>query len=43
MQTTAKAKEFYERKVKELEANIKELDKVLQVKTMNEKVVQDGK
>ncbi|KAI5304813.1 subunit of tubulin prefoldin [Ascosphaera pollenicola] len=40
--TTAKAKEFYETKVKELDANVKELDKVLQVKTMNEKVVQDG-
>ncbi|KAI5289485.1 subunit of tubulin prefoldin, partial [Ascosphaera aggregata] len=39
--TTAKAKEFYEKKVKELDTNIKELDKVLQIKTMNDKVVQN--
>ncbi|KAI5278251.1 subunit of tubulin prefoldin, partial [Ascosphaera acerosa] len=39
--TTAQARAFYEAKVKEVGESIAQLDKVLQVKTVNERAVQE--
>jgi hypothetical protein len=42
-QTTAKATEFYNQKVKDLEANISDLEKIVQGKSTNLKIIEDGK
>ena len=42
IQTTAKAIEFYNKKVKELEANITDLEKIVQGKSTNLKIIEDG-
>jgi pheromone shutdown protein TraB len=41
-QTTAKAIEFYNKKAKELEANITDLEKIVQGKSTNLKIIEDG-
>lgn len=41
-QTTAKATEFYNKKVKDLEANISDLEKIVQGKSTNLKIIEDG-
>ncbi|GAM41570.1 prefoldin subunit [Talaromyces pinophilus] len=40
--TTAKAIEFYNKKVKELEANITDLEKIVQGKSTNLKIIEDA-
>jgi hypothetical protein len=41
-QTTAKATEFYNAKVKDLEANLTDLEKILQGKSGNLRVIEDS-
>lgn len=41
-QTTAKAIEFYNKKAKELEMNIVDLEKIIQGKSQNLKIIEDG-
>ena len=43
MQTTAKAIQFYEAKTKEIGGNLKDLEGILQGKTNNLRVVEEGK
>ncbi|OKL60244.1 hypothetical protein UA08_04511 [Talaromyces atroroseus] len=40
--TTAKATEFYNKKVKDLEANISDLEKIVQGKSTNLKIIEDA-
>lgn len=40
--TTAKAIEFYNDKAKELETNLKDLEKIVQGKSANLRIVEDG-
>lgn len=42
LQTAAKAIDFYNGKVKELEINLQDLEKIVQSKTVNLRVVEDG-
>lgn len=42
-QTTPKAIEFYNNKVEELGASLRDLEKVVQSKSTNLKVIEDGK
>lgn len=42
MQTTAKANEFYNGKIKGLDANLKELAKVVQSKDVQLRAIEDG-
>jgi prefoldin subunit 5 len=41
-QTAAKAIEFYEQKVKELETNLTELEKLVQTKSGQQRLFEDG-
>jgi prefoldin subunit 5 len=43
LQTAAKATEFYNGKVKELETNLQDLEKIVQGKSQNLRVIEDGK
>lgn len=42
MQTTAKANDFYNGKIKGLDANLKELAKVVQSKDVQLRAIEDG-
>lgn len=43
LQSTNDATTFYEAKVKELEANLKDLESIVQGKSNNLRIVEDGK
>ena len=42
LQTPAKAIEFYDQKVKELDTNLTELEKVVQTKSSQQRVFEEG-
>ena len=42
VQTTTKAIEFYDAKVKDLEANIQDLEKIVHTKSSNLRAIEDG-